>query len=100
MMAKQRLELEVGKYYNLYDGWTSWKSQAKYLGNKEGKYLFVFGEKEKKGYALLNNSIAQKEEIITHSPVAAHGFFILSKEEMKSGDSKLLNILKQLGEKI
>ena len=100
---KPKINLEVGREYNLYDRWTDWKARAKYLGKASNQHLFVFNEKDNNGYAFLEDHWIVKEEIIIHSGIAPCGFAVISKEELRGSkpeNSGLLNSLKQLGENI
>lgn len=103
---EKRLRLKIGNHYQIYDGFDKCKVRAKYLGiTNDNSHVFVFGERENKQYAYVDDYWAHREEIITHAPIAPCGFTVLSKSEIKdrrfkASISGLLKLLQKRGEKI
>lgn len=102
-----RLKLNVGRVYTLHDNWSGWQDSCKYLGNQDGRHLFVFGKEDKTGYAVIEDAIIQNNiggENVTTGPISAYNMIILNKAEIRrlgpQTKSIITNLFSQLGEQI
>ena len=102
-----RPPLNIGRFYELQDNWSNWQGRCKYLGNKDGRHLFVFEEEDKKGYVILEDVLKQgdiEEGVANIWQITTNSIRIFNKSEIKllGPETKpiIISLIKQLEEDI